>query len=628
MMVTTNLNNISLLLLVRIASLLDAVDNVCMLLTCTNLFNLRRSLINSIPFMLGPLRKVNAIGDAYVRCNDVFGDSTHLRFWWKRSLSPITLGAGGDDDEHALPQLKGLYNQTLCIDDHDPHPTSYVGITKLRYKHTSLEPIELFNTTSSLRNLRVGYNMHLQQLIDCPPVLQNKVLSLDYLQPLTSLTKLGLDFFRAHLVPSLIPSSVTRLSLKFCPIAVGSIPSSVTNLSVLQLDHPMAVGMFPASLTKLTLTRFFKHFTPGIIPSSVTHLSFLGEDAASGDAGQSSSFELGSLPSGLHSLELFYSQPFQRDILPSSLKHLRIVLPTHKFVNSVGIQPLAEEDSLVPTWFLPPSLKSLSLLHFHSFTPPKIQPGVIPQTVTSLECAMNVCDQEVMPTGLRHLDYVLNLSQTMHCQLSLMTSLQSLSLSNLTTDFKVLPGSLPPSLTSLRLIFSPFLNVWNMSARLANDSLYNLPHTVTSLDMNPPSLPVGLIPNSVTKLTLHTHAPLQSGVLPSSLTSLEVLSGTCKDPLSIDHLPASLTELAVHDVCRLQLTGTPYSSLIRNVRIMNEPPTMPKQVTQVFAVGTNIEYHYIEQLTKVSLFFRIIDQSSVLIQSPNKVGGFLDRSSQ
>ncbi|GAM27080.1 hypothetical protein SAMD00019534_102550 [Acytostelium subglobosum LB1] len=373
--------------------------------------------------------------------------------------------------------------------------------------------------------------------------------------------------------------------------------------------------MFPASLTKLTLIRLFKHITPGMIPSSVTHLSFLYEDSGGSGVGQTSTFEPGSLPPGLHFLDLFYSQPFQSDVLPGSLKHLRIQLPTH----NREMLPLAEEDSLVPSWFLPPSLKRLTMSHYQTFTPPMLRPGVIPQSVTSLDCRMSLCDQQSMPSTLRHLSYLLELSDT-NVQLSLMTSLQSLILSNLTPEFTIPFRSLPPSLTSLKLRFSPYLRVWDMTTGLADRILCNLPHSITDLEMNPPSFVY--VPKSVTSLALCTHAPIQPGALPSSLTSLVLFKADAKYTLSPDQLPASLTELAVHDAAILQL-HTPYSTLIRNVRIMNGPPTFPRQLAQVFAVGTNIEYHYKQQDTRVSQFWRIIDQSYV---SPQIVGGFLNTS--
>ena len=95
-------------------------------------------------------------------------------------------------------------------------------------------------------------------------------------------------------------------------------------------------------------------------------------------------------------------------------------------------------------------------------------------------------------------------------------------------------GDLPSSLITLCIPYNKLIQVGV------------LPHSITELDLSSFDQPlqIGVLPNSLTTLTMkNIDQPLQIGVLPTSLTTLTL--GKFDQPLQIGVLPSSITTLAL-----------------------------------------------------------------------------------
>jgi hypothetical protein len=235
----------------------------------------------------------------------------------------------------------------------------------------------------------------------------------------------------------------------------------------------------------------------------------------------------GLLPHGLISLDLhLYSYPFTPLTFPSSLTRLYVshVEPAAPFGTVASF-------TLTPDMF-PPSLTDLQL-NIRLSTP--LLPGVLPPYLTSLDLTTH---QPILTGVLPPL----------------------LTTCTLNDPFDFSPSLLPPSLTHL-----------TMDHHVPPFDSEPWPPSLTSLSTPLPAEPLRpnlhIFPSSLTHLTItgSGRAPLVPGVLPSSLTVLE-LEGTEWFIEEKDAMPPSLVEMRL-ERCPTPVDATSLPSSVRRVRV-------------------------------------------------------------
>ncbi|KAF2068497.1 hypothetical protein CYY_010180 [Polysphondylium violaceum] len=359
--------------------------------------------------------------------------------------------------------------------------------------------------------------------------------------------------------------SVTNIQIPFHSFSIVYQYDHITTLSITQFDSKDHTLMFPPTLEHLfigeklsfpikkgqpfPLNSRLKSLDPGYLFKGPIEKDSLPESLTLLRLGASfHSFDPNVLPPNLVSLRLPYSVDNYKEIseiytLSNNIQNLEI-----SFFMALNISSLPQQLKKLfakriyrdmSIGYLPKTLKELVLLD-SNFPTPLLAPGVFHNGLTKIHFYNN-SNFELVPG----------------------------SLPSTLTDFKVstnpskpfIPGVLPPSLLHLNLYsYNHLLNKDILPRNLKTLKIpsYNqtlkcgdIPGTVHTLEFNYIPSPGcdnnGIIPNSVTSLTLPQHwthsIPLKPGFLPSSLKHLALCMMRYPHPLEKDVIPSSVESL-------------------------------------------------------------------------------------
>ncbi|GAM28643.1 hypothetical protein SAMD00019534_118190 [Acytostelium subglobosum LB1] len=186
-----------------------------------------------------------------------------------------------------------------------------------------------------------------------------------------------------HALPSLTTLSVGR----FTPAPnIGFVPNCVTTLDILSFDHNLTVGLLPHGLKTLNIKcEFNRRLCPGMLPPTLTHLSL-------GSHFNQKLLADGSLPQGLLHLDVSdtYDQTIAEDVLPTTLKSLIFGLPANERCNQLRLPSQLEQLRIgncgVALVDIPKGIKYLSLKSKKLLSELKELP--ITLETLSLDCSM------------------------------------------------------------------------------------------------------------------------------------------------------------------------------------------------------------------------------------------------
>ncbi|KAM9977706.1 hypothetical protein ACTFIR_011578 [Dictyostelium discoideum] len=269
-----------------------------------------------------------------------------------------------------------------------------------------------------------------------------------------------------------LKSLIFESNYKF-KFSVGSLPSSLTYLSINGYEKDFEIGVLPSNLQTLIISTFAcytittkQKFEIGVLPSSITNFTF------NNHYNTLHPFQSGVLPSSLTTLNLFYYEhPIDNLILPSSLTSLE--LPNKEesnkscvllklFSNLINLKSLVWScKEKIPPNILPKSLTQFKILntkYYHKF-----ELDTFPSSLLSLLINSDNChgfEDGVLPQSLKKLELNCYLFKTQFQLNSIPKNLEILSLSNTSYHFGFKKNELPTTLKHLSLpkSFSRFID--------------------------------------------------------------------------------------------------------------------------------------------------------------------------
>ncbi|GAM28333.1 hypothetical protein SAMD00019534_115090, partial [Acytostelium subglobosum LB1] len=285
------------------------------------------------------------------------------------------------------------------------------------------------------------------------------------------------------------------------------------------------------TITKLIFgPKFNKILTPGVFPTSITYLEF--------GKGFKKSLVPGVFPSSLTTLLFNKSSTFNRvlevGVLPESLQILQL---GHYYNQEIELNVLPQ--SLVKLLFSQNSLYNLPIKH-----------GVLPSSLQVLNLGYtfnSIIEDNVLPQSIIDLALSTLFSHPLTIN-NLPRSLTKLMIGH-SFDHTLAPGTLP--ITLIEICMGKYIN-WN-------------PHNYIELTLQP-----GLLPSSLTKFELLSgdYQPrMVPGTFPNTLTSLTF--DLFSKPLEVGFLPSSLTYLDF---------GRVFNRPIDSLRTMVYEPDHPEGV--------------------------------------------------
>ncbi|GAM28960.1 hypothetical protein SAMD00019534_121360 [Acytostelium subglobosum LB1] len=294
-------------------------------------------------------------------------------------------------------------------------------------------------------------------------------------------------------------------------ITVGTIPSSVTEV---HFDYGVEVlhnGVIPSSVEKLSITGQHPKWVdirPGAIPNSVTDLRLNGCGALNLDNGL--------IPNSVVNLFIEPGWIVEFSLLPG-------YIPSS--VRSLTFGEGFKEE--ISPHVLP---QSLTQLHFGNMADKWLYVGSIPSSVHTLHFGYyNLpLDQDgVLPSSLTKLIFQIGFSNRLP-QASALPSLQTLSMPRWNDKKGQFALDLPPTLSSLVIGYVPTYCT-------------ALPISLTHLLIESPSLSLGVIPESVTDLSLDIVKRIVLGAIPPNVSTLSI--ERVDEELCTGMIPASVRVL-------------------------------------------------------------------------------------
>ncbi|EFA86630.1 hypothetical protein PPL_00431 [Heterostelium album PN500] len=240
----------------------------------------------------------------------------------------------------------------------------------------------------------------------------------------------------------------------------------------------------------------------------------------------------------------FDGSKFESQYLPSSMDKLRLTRASNIEVGSIPstVRILEINKHHIKPGVLPESIRNLILTgetQFFAVPNPDIVPGVVPCGTVHL-----CLNQRVMPDGL--IPPSVKSLVTVSLQ-NLPATIESIVLVRRDQVMRIEPGQLPPALTSLDAL--------SMKCELVVGSF---PIGLIKLKVDSDQLLPGIIPSTVTKLTIKTYKPLLANVIPDSVTNLTLNNyGVFEHPLTSDILPSSLKKFKLKGQQRNHLYALP-----------------------------------------------------------------------
>ncbi|KAM9993309.1 hypothetical protein ACTFIZ_011282 [Dictyostelium cf. discoideum] len=245
--------------------------------------------------------------------------------------------------------------------------------------------------------------------------------------------------------------------------SVGSLPSSLTYLSIGGYEKDFEIGVLPINLQTLIIStnsstiKTKQKFEIGVLPSSITNFTF------NHYYNTVHPFQNGALPSSLTSLDLFfYDHPIDNLILPSSLTFLELpkkqsnkswrllkLLSNLKNLNSLAWNC---SDKIPSPNELPNSLTQLRIRNINYYH--KFEFGIFPSSLLSLLIHSDHCygfDDGVLPQSLKRLELYCPHFKSQFQLNSIPKNLEILTLSSTSYHFAFNKNELPTSLKYLSL---------------------------------------------------------------------------------------------------------------------------------------------------------------------------------
>lgn len=266
--------------------------------------------------------------------------------------------------------------------------------------HLGADDVDIFDTVdrtfpASLSHLVLNGGVHPQ----IPPIEPGDIPS--------TVTYLSLA---RQARPGAIPNSVTHLELDQyldSPLQIGVIPDSVTTLSFGDEFHGQLLlpGVIPSSVTTLNLGEYNRPLQQNVIPNSVTSLTFGG------------SFDHlifpGVIPHSVKKLEFHdpFNQPLLSFPLPMNIlnavhSQCSVSCPTHCLLSNVTLRSIPDSvveltcswpaDEVVPVGVIPSSVKKLSLGRPNCFATSRWR--------KSCDCTDFILLPGSIPSSVTHLD--------------------------------------------------------------------------------------------------------------------------------------------------------------------------------------------------------------------------------
>ncbi|EAL64124.1 hypothetical protein DDB_G0286737 [Dictyostelium discoideum AX4] len=266
--------------------------------------------------------------------------------------------------------------------------------------------------------------------------------------------------------PINLQSLINLKSLTFesnykCKFSVGSLPSSLTYLSINGYEKDFEIGVLPSNLQTLIIKSYTittkQKFEIGVLPSSITNFTF------NNHYNTLHPFQSGVLPSSLTSLDLsYYEHPIDNLILPSSLTYLE--LPNKEesnkscillklFSNLINLKSLVWNcKDKIPPNILPKSLsqfKIINIKYYHKFELDTFPSSLLSLLINSHNC--HGFEDGILPQSLKKLELVSHLFKTQFQLNSIPKNLEILSLSYTSYHYGFKKNELPTTLKHLSL---------------------------------------------------------------------------------------------------------------------------------------------------------------------------------
>ncbi|KAF2074980.1 hypothetical protein CYY_003719 [Polysphondylium violaceum] len=361
--------------------------------------------------------------------------------------------------------------------------------------------------------------------------------------------------FNQCLGENTIPKSVTKLRL-LEEMVEQKITNNMLppNLTFLKFSGTVDRDFkFPSTLTSLSLVSFTSRITTNLFPSTLDTLRFL-------DVVWSSPLSKEILPSNLKHLYFENDYPYSLDILPDSLTSLDLGF----HLNTEFQQPLPRNlkrlifslayDKPLP-YPLPSSLTYLEMQNFKTCT---FKPGFIPASVKTLVYCQSPSaplTPGVIPEGVTSLTFPYSFNSLLqHGSIpSSVKHIEFKSIYSFSIEKDVIPSSVESFIIRIKDqeldISLPPENTCSISFYFkANVPLYKpLLFGITHLDyISNKEINSEYIPSSVTSITFRDYnIELKKGDIPNGVKELS-LGTSFRKPIDPNTLPDSLTKLSLN----------------------------------------------------------------------------------